>query len=73
MRSTIGQAVGTLREVTAYCAHMGAFHNDGDAWLPFRIPRNATARKFGEFGCCRASERDAYEQGGADFNVEAHT
>lgn len=59
--------IGTIKQVRAYCANMDAFHGDGDKWIPFQVPEGSQGRAFGEYACCRASERADYERDGARF------
>lgn len=60
-------SIGTRKQVAEYCRALQEFHSDGEPWLVFEIPEGTAARRFGEFGCCRASERSVYEAGGAKF------
>ena len=55
----------TPEEAKAYAIAMEDLH--GEKWLPFIIPAGTMARKFGKYGCCKASERAIYEEGGAQF------
>jgi len=66
-RQPTPKPLGSQGEVEAYARGMERLHQDGEAWLVFRLPAYSGARQFGEFGCCRAHERDDYAQGGAVF------
>ncbi len=55
----------TLGLAQRYAAIMQDLH--GEPWLVFKIHPEAPARKFGRYGCCKASEREAYQAGGAIF------
>lgn len=55
----------TVKEAWKYAAAMEKLH--GEKWLPFRIPEHSRARRFGDFSCCKVSEKADYEIGGAVF------
>jgi hypothetical protein len=59
------KAVGTFEEVTQYCLLMGK--RDDQRWLVFRLPNSAPFRRFGEFSCCRESDRNEYVNNGCEF------
>lgn len=53
----------TEADARNYAAEMEKLH--GEKWVAFRIPTYSRARKFGAYACCKASERQDYEAGGA--------
>ena len=61
------KSIGTEQEAIAYARAMEESHKDGERWLVFKIPQHSIARQFGEYSTCRASERTAYADGGAEF------
>jgi hypothetical protein len=55
----------TSDEARSYVAEMEKLH--GEKWAAFRLPAHSRARKFGDYACCKESERQDYEAGGAVF------
>jgi hypothetical protein len=55
----------TEKEARHYASEMEKLHKE--KWLPFRLPEHSRARSFGNFACCRESERTEYEAEGAVF------
>lgn len=55
----------TEKEARNYASEMEKLHKE--KWLAFRLPEHSRARKFGNYACCRATERTDYEAEGAVF------
>ncbi len=62
----------TRKQAIAHAANCAEIH--GEPWLVFITPAGAKCNQYpgnlhnaGRYAACRASEREIYEQGGAEF------